>query len=278
MKKNWTGERLETFIYNENTLEHLHRYAIAMQLVKGKQVMDIACGEGYGSNLLAQQAAQVTGVDISGDAVEAAKKKYKRPNLNFLEGSAAKIPAADNSLDVVVSFETIEHHDQHEEMLSEIKRVLRKDGLLIISTPDKANYTDKRNFQNEHHVKELYQDEFRQLITKYFSQSRFFFQRTDFFSLIVPEDGQGSFASYSGTYDQIKQAVTPEPVYLICVAADREVVLKHTSIFGSEGIFKSMVQQAVDNVKSSRSFQLGNMILRPFQFLKGLGGKAANVK
>lgn len=269
MKKNWTGERLETFIYNENTLEHLHRYAIAMQLVKGKQVMDIACGEGYGSNLLSQVAAQVTGVDISKETVEAAKRKYRRANLNFLEGSAAKIPVADGSLDVVVSFETIEHHDQHDEMLLEIKRVLKKDGLLIISTPDKANYTDKRNFRNEHHVKELYQDEFRSLISTHFSHARYFFQRADFVSLVVPEDGHGAFAAYSGTYDRVEQTVAPEPVYIICVCSDQPVTLAHTSIFGSEGIFQSMIQDALNKVRNSRSYKLGNTLLKPFQFLKG---------
>lgn len=63
-KKNWTGERLETFVLNDSTIEHLHRYAIAKELAQGKHVLDIACGEGYGSNLLASSARFVDGVDI----------------------------------------------------------------------------------------------------------------------------------------------------------------------------------------------------------------------
>jgi len=62
--------------------------------------------------------------------------------------------------DLVVSFETIEHHDEHEQMLAEVKRVLKPDGMAIISSPDKAIYTDKPEYHNSFHVKELYREEF----------------------------------------------------------------------------------------------------------------------
>ena len=77
MKKNWTGERLETFIYGDVVVEHLHRYAMAEMFVKDKIVLDIASGEGYGSNILSKTARQVTGVDIDKQAVEKASQKYK---------------------------------------------------------------------------------------------------------------------------------------------------------------------------------------------------------
>ncbi|MGB7416076.1 MAG: class I SAM-dependent methyltransferase, partial [Thermosynechococcaceae cyanobacterium] len=126
----WKGERLETHIYNEVAVEHLHRYAITMELVKGKKVLDLASGEGYGSSLMAQVASHVTGVDISQEALDHARKKYLKSNLLFLQGSADNIPVESNTIDIVVSFETIEHHDKHEEMLLEIKRILKSDGLL----------------------------------------------------------------------------------------------------------------------------------------------------
>jgi 2-polyprenyl-3-methyl-5-hydroxy-6-metoxy-1,4-benzoquinol methylase len=63
----------------------------------------------------------------------------------------------------VVSFETLEHHDKHDEMFLEIKRILRPGGLLLMSTPEKLFYTDLPNVQNEFHVKELYLEEFRDL-------------------------------------------------------------------------------------------------------------------
>src|SRR5690349_4921310 len=120
MKKEWTGERLETNIHSQVTAEHLHRYALAMEYVQDKTVLDIACGEGYGSNLLAQKAKSVVGVDIDKFIVSEAKNKYRKSNLSFLEGSA---PLDDQSIDVVVSFETLEHTSNHEQFLSEIKRV-----------------------------------------------------------------------------------------------------------------------------------------------------------
>ncbi len=135
-------ERLSPDTFSMSSVEHLHRYALAADICGGKDVLDIASGEGYGSNLLAQAAKTVIGVDISTEAIDQAKAKYVRPNLRFLRGAADAIPLDSSSIDVVVSFETLEHHDKHEEMLSEIKRILRPNGLLIISTPDKRFYSD----------------------------------------------------------------------------------------------------------------------------------------
>lgn len=169
MKNTWTGERLETFIKSRDAIEHLHRYSLALEYIKGKVVVDIASGEGYGSNLMSKVANHVYGVDIDNAAIENAKNKYIKNNLEFLNGSADNIPIASNSVDVVVSFETIEHHDKHDEMMLEIKRILKEDGLLIMSSPDKKFYSDTRNYKNEFHVKELYKDEFNNLIAKYFN-------------------------------------------------------------------------------------------------------------
>ena len=140
--KTWTGERLETFVFNDNTVEHLHRYAITIDYIKGKTVLDIASGEGYGTNLLSKYAEKVFGVDIDETSIELAKKKYSSKNLEFKIGRADLIPLEDSSMDVVVSFETLEHHDKHQEMMLEIKRVLKPGGILIMSTPDKKYYTD----------------------------------------------------------------------------------------------------------------------------------------
>src|SRR5687768_490230 len=130
-----TGERMVTSIFNYVAIDHLHRYAVAAQLAKDKDVLDIASGEGYGSNLLSKLSKSVIGVDISSEAVLHAKEKYTNINLEFKEGAADKIPLQDCSVDMVVSFETIEHHDLHDKMLQEIKRVLRPEGMVIISSP-----------------------------------------------------------------------------------------------------------------------------------------------
>lgn len=81
MPSKWTGERMETFVLNDSTLEHLHRYALVMGLVKDMTVLDIACGEGYGTTLLADAAAAVVGIDIDANTIQKAAQKYQKQNL-----------------------------------------------------------------------------------------------------------------------------------------------------------------------------------------------------
>jgi ubiquinone/menaquinone biosynthesis C-methylase UbiE len=166
----WTGERYVPGVGGDIELEHLHRYMIARELAKDKVVLDIACGEGYGSNLLAMVASHVVGVDIVEDVIAGARNKYRQDNLTFKVGSCTDIPLENSSVDLVVCFETIEHHDKHREMLAEIKRVLLPNGILIISSPDKYEYSDKPNYSNPFHVKELYRNEFEDLVTEYFEK------------------------------------------------------------------------------------------------------------
>ena len=100
----FTGERYVPELRGTIALEHLHRYAYACQFVEDKVVLDIACGEGYGSEMLARTAQKVYGVDIDKVTVAHAKHKYKSKNLKFIEGSCEKIPLDDHCVDVVVSF------------------------------------------------------------------------------------------------------------------------------------------------------------------------------
>ena len=109
----FTGERYVPAELGEIRVEHMHRYAAALKLAAGKDVLDVACGEGYGSRLIAGVARAVTGVDISADAIGHANRAYGGlGNLAFRQGSATELPLADKSFDVVVSFETIEHLPQ----------------------------------------------------------------------------------------------------------------------------------------------------------------------
>ena len=119
-----SGARFLPEMQGTIALEHMHRYVMARQLAVGKVVLDIACGEGYGSAILAETATYVYGVDIAPDAIVHAQKKYQRSNLKFANGACARIPVSDRSVDLVVSFETIEHHFEHTAMFAEIKRVL----------------------------------------------------------------------------------------------------------------------------------------------------------
>ena len=282
--ESWTGERLETFVYNENTNEHLHRYALAMQLVAGKRVLDIACGEGYGSALMAGGASSVTGVDIDQETILRAQQKYNQNNLQFLSGSVDAIPCGDASMDVIISFETIEHHDRHQEMMREIKRVLAPGGLLLISSPDKLNYSDKPNFTNPYHVKELYREEFEALISTYFNNASFMGQRSFYGSIITPITTLPTTepaSVFKGSYQAVSRAEM-EPVYIIGIASDNALPEFNPSVLDGAEVLKMQYEKfrievtkdavavITKEIRSSWSFRIGHFILSPVRLFKKL--------
>ena len=119
--------------------EHLNRYFFAAQFTKEKIVLDAACGSGYGTAYLLRNgmASRVYGVDISEDAIGYARKKYGHNRISFICADVVNMPFSDNFFDIVVSFETIEHLENHRQYLIECKRVLKRDGLFICSSPNK---------------------------------------------------------------------------------------------------------------------------------------------
>lgn len=229
----WTGERFLPEMGGDIRLEHLHRYLIALQLIRDKDVLDVACGEGYGTQLLCQTARSAVGVDISKDAIGHARANYSSGNLRFLEGDCTFIPLNEESIDVVISFETLEHHDRHEEMISEIRRVLRPNGILLISTPDKLHYSDEPNYHNEFHVKELYSDEFRTLLQASFRNIDILGQRICYGSVIasVSNTHRDYFRSYENSAEKPPVVGVPKPNYLIAIATDGPLPVIGPSLF-----------------------------------------------
>lgn len=239
----FTGERYVPELSGDIRLEHLHRYEWCLDYIKDKRVLDIASGEGYGSLILSSNASSVIGMDISSAAIEHAQKKYgKKNNLEFKQGNAADISLPSALVDVVVSFETIEHHDRHEEMLSEIRRVLIDDGLLIISSPNKLIYSDLAGgSHNDFHVKELYFDEFRELLSRYFGFVKFYGQRVTATSLMWPQEQQSCDKQLKvfteGKVGSIQESVPKEiePMYYVALASNAPLpVLAATSALFSE--------------------------------------------
>jgi 2-polyprenyl-3-methyl-5-hydroxy-6-metoxy-1,4-benzoquinol methylase len=270
MKKEnvWTGERLETFILNDNTTEHLHRYAIAQEIVTDKIVLDIASGEGYGSNLLAKTATKVIGVDISEHDVKKAKLKYsKTPNLTYHHGSVLEIPFDANYFDVVVSFETLEHLTDHQLMLSEIKRVLKDDGILIISTPDKLNYTDKTSYNNPFHLKELYTKEFEELLLKFFKNVKMLHQKMIKGSLISGSSEIDAF--YEGSYTNINKSLYFNEIYNIIIASNFDLPRINSSVF-IDNLNDQIQTEVIAKIRNSITYRVGNIILKPFSIIKRL--------
>jgi ubiquinone/menaquinone biosynthesis C-methylase UbiE len=263
----WTGERLETFVQNEATTEHLHRYAMAMELAGGKNVLDIACGEGYGTNLLAGKAAQVTGMDIDTLTIKKAAEKYQQENIQFTEANAEKIPAADNTFDLVISFETLEHVTEQQLMIQEIKRVLKKDGILLLSTPDKKNYSDATGYKNPFHKKELYRNEFESLLQASFRQVKIFGQQITHSSFISVGDTKG-FSHYTGNFDILEKDKPGEPLYFIALASDSELPLLYSSLFTGHSIMEQALMEREKMVTNTISYKLGHFLLYPFKRIR----------
>lgn len=218
----FTGERFVPGAAGEIWYEHWHRYHFAAHLVAGAEVLDIACGAGYGSALLAQHAARVTGADVSPDAIAHARLRYAgTPNLEFRVADCTALPFADACFDAVVSFETIEHIAGQEAFLDEVRRVLRPTGRLILSCPNKIEYSDKRNYVNEFHVRELYRDELTALLAPRFAQLSWHGQRTSFFSVVWPEQkaGQAEVFEVAESSAATRTPGHARPLYFIVVAS-----------------------------------------------------------
>ncbi|MBC2607229.1 class I SAM-dependent methyltransferase [Pelagicoccus albus] len=179
--------------------EHVHRYLLAKEHIEGGNVLDLACGSGYGSRILAEKAEAVTGIDISEEAIKSASATYKKSNLKYKIANCydTKLPA--ESFDYIISFETIEHLDSPELLLDEVKRILKPDGLLIISSPDKLEYTDKSPVKNEFHKKELYHEELKKELELRFKNCSFAKQRMVAGSLIL-SDSKFSKNTQCGVY------------------------------------------------------------------------------
>jgi ubiquinone/menaquinone biosynthesis C-methylase UbiE len=184
-------ERFQPGFEGEIWYEHWHRYHFAAPFAAGKRVLDVACGEGYGAALLATLAREVTAVDAATEVVVQARRRYGHlANVRYVEGQCESLPCADASIDLVVSFETLEHIPDPERLLDEAARVLDKGGLLLVSTPNREIYSDRRGYRNPHHVRELYRDEFVALLKARFAGVALFGQRVDAYSAIWPLDAK----------------------------------------------------------------------------------------
>jgi SAM-dependent methyltransferase len=245
-----TGERLVPSQQGDVAVEHLHRYAIAQELARGKVVLDLASGEGYGSSLISSVAYRVVGIDVSHEAVEHARATYRAENLQFLVGRCDAIPLEKSSIDLVVCFETIEHIQNHEATFDEFRRVLRPEGLLLLSTPDRDVYSGELKRDNPFHVHELSLDELEQLVAQRFRAYRFFRQRLVRGSLVLEDPGgaevqkRAAFSTMRGDFS----AITAEPglarsIYLIVLAGNSPFALSASSYFESPSVHDDLVME-----------------------------------
>ncbi len=175
----FTGERVIPGQVNDDLWsEHVARYAFARRYAHGKRVLDAGCGTGYGSAELAQSAAEVTGVDIAAGAIEYASANYPIAGLRFLESSCTTVPFPAESFDLVIAFEVIEHLTDYRAFLDECARVLTREGLFIVSSPNKRYYATTRaaTGPNPFHEHEFEVEEFVRELQRVFPNVRLLLQ------------------------------------------------------------------------------------------------------
>jgi SAM-dependent methyltransferase len=136
-----TGERTVPGIAAENYWLRRHEaaYVFAQPLVAGQFVLEVGCGEGYGTALLASSARQVLGVDYDARTVAHAAARY--PQVAFVRANLAALPVPSASVDVLATLQVIEHVWNHPEFVRECLRVLRPGGLLIVTTPNRLTFS-----------------------------------------------------------------------------------------------------------------------------------------
>jgi GT2 family glycosyltransferase/SAM-dependent methyltransferase/glycosyltransferase involved in cell wall biosynthesis len=233
----FSGERLTGATSGQVEVEHYHRYLLAREFCRGRDVLDVAAGEGYGTALLAQVARSAVGIEIDADTVTAARTEFPRPNLRYEQGDARALPLADASIDVAVSFETLEHLAEQDVFLAELRRVLRPGGLLIMSTPDRDAYSPVGVAPNPYHVLELTRAEFEALLQRHFTRCVVAAQRALIGSVILSAGQDASVRSYERRSDTLiegSEHLSRAP-YLVALASDAALPPLPASVYVYRG-------------------------------------------
>lgn len=198
--------------------EHEARYWWAAGAVGGKEVLDAGCGVGYGAGILAEAgASRIVGVDIAGEAIENAILRAD-PIGEFVVGDLEQLPFTPCSFDVVVCFEVIEHVHRRELVLDELRRVLRPDGVLILSSPNRNVYLPG----NPHHVHEYTPSELHAALMQRFRRVALYRQHQWISSLITDDVGlqaRSSGVEVAASVRKVAGVAPGEEVYTLAVAA-----------------------------------------------------------
>jgi 2-polyprenyl-3-methyl-5-hydroxy-6-metoxy-1,4-benzoquinol methylase len=198
--------------------EHRARYRWAARLVDGASLLDCACGTGYGLEMYAAAGATaLTGVDVDSEAVEQSKRRNGNA-ATILQGDIRDLPLDDDSFDVVTCFETIEHVEDPAAGIAELHRVLKPDGILVISSPNPDVYVG----HNEHHVHEFRPAELVEAVGEHFAKTAVYEQRAWLGSSIAAggKAARGRSTDELASTDVLRLSAEEEgAIYSIVVAA-----------------------------------------------------------
>ncbi len=157
-------------------LHHAKRYAFATQFCEGKRVLEVGGGTGYGARILARHADSVVSMDLSAEAMAFGNRTFAADNVVRVTSDARNIALGDVTFDTAVCFEMIEHIEEHDALLDEVRRLLAPDGTFLVSTPNKIIY-DLPGNENDYHVGMLSRDDFELLMGRHFEDVSIVAQR-----------------------------------------------------------------------------------------------------
>jgi ubiquinone/menaquinone biosynthesis C-methylase UbiE len=272
----FTGER---FIPHQTdpilALEHYHRYYFASRFAKNKRVLDMACGEGYGSAFLSRYAEEVVGIDSDPATVDHAREKYSSiTNLHFEIGHCEDSPPGNQSFDMVVAFELLEHLDSNDQtkFLKNVRRVLKQEGLFIVSSPDKAEYAETHQSRNEFHKQELTLSELREFLGSHFKYVHLCAQRVLSLSTLWQLEGWQktpfSFHSRKDLLDDLPDSASfSPPLYIVALCSNS--VLPENVLIESNSLYLDVANS--DQRKLAQwAGQLNDEIMRGRKFIEEL--------
>jgi ubiquinone/menaquinone biosynthesis C-methylase UbiE len=272
----FTGER---FVPHQTdpilALEHYHRYYFASRFAQKKRVLDIACGEGYGSAFLSQYAEEVIGIDSDAATIHHAREKYSSiANLHFETGHCEDSPPGNQSFDMAVAFELLEHLDSDDQtrFLKNVRRVLKQEGLFVVSSPDKNEYAEAHQSGNEFHKHEMALSELQEFLGRHFKYVHFCAQRVLSLSALWQlkswRKTPFSFYSRKDLLDDIPsgESFSP-PLYIVAVCSDS--ALPENILIESNSLYLDVANS--DQRELSRwANQLNQEILKGREFIEEL--------
>jgi SAM-dependent methyltransferase len=203
-------------------VEHVSRYQWAAQAAKDRRVLDAGCGTGYGCRLLASGGArEVIGVDIATSVLETVAPSMP-DSVRLQAGDLRKLEFADDSFQLVICFEVIEHFEDPVLVLDELARVLVPGGLLLVSSPNRGAYQPG----NPHHLHEFTPAELETELSARLANVRLLRQRDYILSAVLSDatSGLGDGAAIENL--ALHKLVADSPggeIYTIAMASDGEL-------------------------------------------------------
>jgi SAM-dependent methyltransferase len=197
--------------------EHRARYWWAAQWVSGKRVLDAGCGTGYGLEmLLAYRPESVTGVDLSDEAVTDAGRRLG-DQAELVRADVRDLPLEDDSFDIVVCFEVIEHVERQRDALDELKRVVRPGGVLLISSPNRDVYPPG----NPHHVREYRPEELQAELEERYENVKLYRQHPCLASGLLPDEHLAADQPREVLSGAVGERIDPgSETYTVAMASD----------------------------------------------------------